>query len=599
MVLSRLKLKNFKSFKDKEFNFAPGLTGLLGRNGSGKSTVFEAIIFALYGECNTKKELLKNSSALDKEALEAELCFEIDSKEYVVKRQLRGKNLIAKSSLIDGSGEEIASGSKETTLEIIKLTGMNKEAFENTVYASQKELAALSNLKSEERKKIIRRLLGLEKIDFIEKELALKIRELKREIKSFEEILLSSDEIKNINLKIENFKNDLEKKQKLLTNAQKEYKNITARANEAFKKAEYFQNLKEGYVKLKNQIEQLRLKEANTLKNLQKESKNLEQLLTEERFFNSNKEALNRYKELQEKMQKHQKTKEMHIKKEGLKLEQETLRKQLAGLKKEHKKLKKEILKKELMLNLQKAKELSLKTVNENLNSLQKRRNSILKEHSSAQALIENSKKQLAKIKKLGRNSACPVCTRPLLNEFDEVVNSLTKNINTLTQNSLKKLTKTLQEIDIQIEEKLSAKTALENDLKRIYGNLKTIESLENRLKDIEKKEKDVLQQGLKNKDEINRLEKIKYNPQEHQKVEDEFKQTEAVYKKLLTVQRLIEQIPKIKETINEQKKELKNLQKKIETEEKNLKEHKYNPKEEEDAKKGYQEVLYGIQKAS
>ena len=43
---------------------------------------------------------------------------------------------------------------------------------------------------------MIRKLLGLEKIDFVEKELVEKRRELKNEIDAFKEVLLGDDEIK-------------------------------------------------------------------------------------------------------------------------------------------------------------------------------------------------------------------------------------------------------------------------------------------------------------------------------------------------------------------------------------------------------------------
>lgn len=50
MILSRLSLKNFKKYKEFSLEFNDGLVGIIGKNGSGKSTIFEAICFALYGK---------------------------------------------------------------------------------------------------------------------------------------------------------------------------------------------------------------------------------------------------------------------------------------------------------------------------------------------------------------------------------------------------------------------------------------------------------------------------------------------------------------------------------------------------------------------
>ena len=63
MILSRLKLENFKRYSSYEIEFGEGLIGIIGKNGSGKSTIFEAIFFALYGELKGKgyKDIVKNS----------------------------------------------------------------------------------------------------------------------------------------------------------------------------------------------------------------------------------------------------------------------------------------------------------------------------------------------------------------------------------------------------------------------------------------------------------------------------------------------------------------------------------------------------------
>jgi DNA repair protein SbcC/Rad50 len=49
MLLSRLVLKNFKRYRNQEICFRDGITGIVGNNGTGKSTIVEAILFALYG----------------------------------------------------------------------------------------------------------------------------------------------------------------------------------------------------------------------------------------------------------------------------------------------------------------------------------------------------------------------------------------------------------------------------------------------------------------------------------------------------------------------------------------------------------------------
>jgi exonuclease SbcC len=49
MILKSLTLKNYRKFKDVTIEFPDGVTGVIGLNGVGKSTIFEAIAWVVYG----------------------------------------------------------------------------------------------------------------------------------------------------------------------------------------------------------------------------------------------------------------------------------------------------------------------------------------------------------------------------------------------------------------------------------------------------------------------------------------------------------------------------------------------------------------------
>jgi len=48
MMLTELRLKNVKSYKDATIEFKPGINGITGENGHGKTTILEAIGYALF-----------------------------------------------------------------------------------------------------------------------------------------------------------------------------------------------------------------------------------------------------------------------------------------------------------------------------------------------------------------------------------------------------------------------------------------------------------------------------------------------------------------------------------------------------------------------
>src|ERR1700738_2600842 len=50
MRLNSLRLQNFRQHADSFITFDAGLTGIIGANGSGKTTILEAIAWALHGQ---------------------------------------------------------------------------------------------------------------------------------------------------------------------------------------------------------------------------------------------------------------------------------------------------------------------------------------------------------------------------------------------------------------------------------------------------------------------------------------------------------------------------------------------------------------------
>lgn len=50
IVIKNLTLTNFKCFKHREFIFEPGIVNIRGRNGAGKTTIADAVLFCLFGK---------------------------------------------------------------------------------------------------------------------------------------------------------------------------------------------------------------------------------------------------------------------------------------------------------------------------------------------------------------------------------------------------------------------------------------------------------------------------------------------------------------------------------------------------------------------
>ncbi|QXE91849.1 SMC family ATPase [Geomonas subterranea] len=128
MRIVSVHLKNIKSHRDKELVFSPGINVLSGANGSGKSTIFEAIGYALFGV--DAKDFVSNAErflTIGTKRGEIAVVFEPAPGElYRVTRTVgtAGKWLLAKEIGGDFEVEEHAN-MEETGARIAQLLGLS------------------------------------------------------------------------------------------------------------------------------------------------------------------------------------------------------------------------------------------------------------------------------------------------------------------------------------------------------------------------------------------------------------------------------------------------------------------------------------------
>ena len=571
MILTKLKLENFKKYRFFEISFDLGLIGIIGKNGSGKSTIFEAILFALYGELKNKgdKEVVRNANALEKDIVSAELEFEIEETIYKIVREFRGKTLSANAKLYKNE-ELITTGAKEVTIAIVNLTKMSKDAFMHTLFASQKELTSLSNSKPEDRKKMIRKLLGLEKIDFVEKELIEKSRELKREIDAFKEVLLSSEDItikkENIveqTVQKEEFLKDIDKQSLVLDELNKKVFIIKQELEQLTKTKEQKQILKARCEILTNSISshqktQEKLQnELNALYTKQEELKGLQTIKQE-------------YITLHETLKEQDKLKEYSLRKDGLLLEQKELREQYAKAKDSIKVL--EFETKEHLELVEKEKELdnSIEKYKLLLTNKELDEKRLIQEIAGEEKLIADIKKKIENITILGKESNCPTCTRPLLDEYDSVIFSLEQIVIKVENEKIDISKEQLANIK---EEKEKLEEIQKANIKEHFEISKKINLIENKKRDLQALKEHfekVTQKGVKNKEELAKLVIYNYDKNLHEELLLKQKELKSKYEYILSLETMLKRVDSIKEELktsilNQDKYNLELLQKDLE----------------------------------
>jgi exonuclease SbcC len=186
VLLRRLVAQNFKHL-DVDVGFPEGILAISGANESGKSSIFEAILFAFYGRTNKaprgEKELLIN---YDAESLLVQLVFELENKEYRITRRLHKKRASEAILHLLGPGdrvEQLAIGVTSVDKGIADLLGgidLSDMLASNVVL--QKDMDHLARLQKTDRRHVINAMMGRECFSRASDKLAEESRPLKKEL---------------------------------------------------------------------------------------------------------------------------------------------------------------------------------------------------------------------------------------------------------------------------------------------------------------------------------------------------------------------------------------------------------------------------------
>ena len=149
-----------------------GLYLITGDTGAGKTTIFDAITFALFGEASGDSRepgMLRSKYAKPEDPTYVELTFSYDGKEYTVKRspeyeraKTRGTGFTkqaADAQLIYPDGR-IVTKLKDVDKAVRDIIGLTREQFSQVAMISQGEFRKLLQADTKERQKIFRDIFG-------------------------------------------------------------------------------------------------------------------------------------------------------------------------------------------------------------------------------------------------------------------------------------------------------------------------------------------------------------------------------------------------------------------------------------------------------
>lgn len=182
-----LEIEGFLSYKEKtDIDFSElSLFAITGPTGAGKSSIIDAITFALYGKSPRFEKERSNDQYISKgkDYFKVALTFSLNNTIYKVERALKsGRNMVI--SVKKGDKElvtEERNKAKEEALQ--KLLGMDYETFTKVIMLPQGEFARfIKPDKPKERRDIIIELSNLKKIDKLKEIAAEKRKKLQDEL---------------------------------------------------------------------------------------------------------------------------------------------------------------------------------------------------------------------------------------------------------------------------------------------------------------------------------------------------------------------------------------------------------------------------------
>lgn len=303
----RLELKEFGPYKDEIIEWDKIINEpiflITGKTGSGKSTLFDAITYALYNKTTGGKDIasLRTKTAADKDKTQVNFDFELSGKRYRIERTLAylktgNKNLTSgKVVLMEYNSEKqdiIATKEQEVKEKIEELIGLDDKQFCQIIILPQGKFKEFLLSKSIEKKETLRSLFNTyfyqKFVDLLQeqaKNLDSKHKQKEKElITRFEQFDIEGELTKFEFLKDENF----DEIKNIIFLQENE---IKLEKKEQVKLEKTLQNFKDNFIELS--------KLNDKFLNLENYKLNYEVLHKKEDYFNNLKELVGKLIELQ------------------------------------------------------------------------------------------------------------------------------------------------------------------------------------------------------------------------------------------------------------------------------------------------------------
>lgn len=504
MKLVYLKLLNFRRFKEERLDFNSSFSVVYGKNGAWKSSLMDAIWFAIFGPLwkdftRWNKENLKSFVADGKAPSKVELCFDVSWTEYRLIRVIDKWTKAFATGFIEEKedtlyfAEEKIVWGWEITKFLESLLWVSRDVFLRSIFAKQKDIQVLSSPNAKDRRGLINSILGIDKLEWV-------IVSYNREKLDNDAIL--SDLKGNIEFfDLKSIEDEKSKIKKVIQELEKEWKALKDSLEQILKDKEVLRKKYENEQdkKKRNDIKELEVKNIETQikrihDSLSDKRNKLSDLNKKREYFNKNKDVFSERDSISLEIKKLEDSKRKFDEKTKLWRQKVDYKTQLASLN----------LKKKSLFDKYTITELSdfskeSEKLKEYLLSLENDKLNLVSEQESIKAnnliLVEEWKsltKEKDNLLKLDSDANCPTCKQKLWSYLDALIKNFDNDINKKRQ---------------EYKENLDLLAKIDEKLKPILNNIFWINNKFDFIKSWEIEVSKIITQIEAKNNEINRLE--------------------------------------------------------------------------------------------
>lgn len=187
-MIKSVEMINWRAYEQHKVEFSDGITFIMGANGSGKTSILEAIAYGLTGEPSTVMDRKKLLRDLGTPAI-VKLVFEVEDQSYLVERSQSFQKAEGATVVRIGDRKQLGSSHKHVTTQIERLMNVSADFLQRIIYMAEGDVFRFLSQPSGKALDLqIRHILGLTQLDEFIAALGIAEKDLKQRATRFQQV---------------------------------------------------------------------------------------------------------------------------------------------------------------------------------------------------------------------------------------------------------------------------------------------------------------------------------------------------------------------------------------------------------------------------